>query len=72
MPQFTLVLGALADPIEKQLAEQGLSLVDQPNAQRLADAISNLFIASILTDSETTRARQRFIKKLRVEPITTK
>ena len=72
MPQFTLVLGALAATIEKQLEAQGLTLIWPPHAQTVADMITRLAIAGLLTDAEKSRICRRLIKKIRVAPIATK
>ena len=69
MNNFSLAFGALCDPIEKQLREQGLELVSPSNAQELARAITLLAIRGCLTISEVQKACKRLMKCIRVKPI---
>lgn len=58
--------GALCDPIEKQLNEQGyiISKKEVLRFQRIADAIIMLKIHSIIPDSVVSNAEQKLMKKI--------
>lgn len=63
----TLITGATATPIHKQLKAQGVKhatakLLDP--CQKDADAITRLRIRGILTESEGARATRRLIKSI--------
>lgn len=63
---ITIEFGALCDPIKKQLQDQGVSeMTGIDLLQSRADAISQLHIAGLLSDSEARRARNRLMKNLR-------
>lgn len=71
---FSLSMGALADDIEAQLHQQGLtlsSLADVDRIQRWANEISSLGIHGLLTEAERDRAGKRLIEKIRplVRPL---
>ena len=69
MSDFELVLGALANPIEKQLRKQRLKLVKPHNAQAIANAIALLGINGCLSPSEVGKARKRLMDRIHVVPI---
>ena len=62
--KWQIQFGALARPIEEQLADQKLCLPHVERFQRVADAISLLCVQGLLTDAEITRARKRLISLL--------
>lgn len=73
---FSLSMGALADDIEVQLRQQGLTLGSRSDAdriQRWANEISSLGIHGLLTEAERDRARKRLLKEIRplVRPLST-
>ena len=61
--RLALSIGALADPIKKQLKAQGidLSAKDSKALQSDVDAINRLRIRGLLTDAEGRKACQRFM-----------
>lgn len=66
---FSLSMGALADDIEVQLRQQGLTLGDRSDAdriQRWANEISSLGIHGLLTEAERDRARKRLRREIRL------
>ena len=70
--QFGITMGALADPLEEQLNNQGLTLGD--NAQRLeedATAITRCRIRGLITEGESEKARKRLMKYIKqaVKPL---
>jgi hypothetical protein len=71
--RFGLSLGALAPPIQEQLSRRGLQIEPETleRLQQNSDAITRLQICGILTEAESDRARNRFMKKLseHVRPI---
>ena len=71
---YSLSMGALSDPIEVQLQQQGLTLGSADYAQRVerwANEISGLRIHGLLTEAESDRARKRLMKEIRgqVRPL---
>lgn len=65
MPEtFTLEIGALCDPISKQLAgllpENKLAQFDAMN-----DAITTCYVHGLMSDGESDRARKRLLKKIK-------
>ena len=62
--KFSLQFGALAPKIAAQLKAQGVYLRPRAKWQEEADAITQLAIAGLLSDSEKTRARQRLIRTI--------
>lgn len=63
--KFSMRLGCLADPIEEQLNEQGLTLGENvKHSQALADCISHLYVQELLTEAEAGRARTRLCKRI--------
>lgn len=56
--------GAMCDPLEKQAEAQGVIVKDVAKWQRAADAIVDLMIFDILTDTEVYKARQRLMKRI--------
>jgi len=68
MSKVTLIMGATAPLIHKQLKEQGVKratakLLDQH--QKDADAITRLRIRGIMTETESDRANKRLFKSIR-------
>jgi hypothetical protein len=64
--KIALYFGALCEPIAKQLSEQG-HVVTKKNGrilQEFADSITMLKLHGFLTEAETHRARQRFLKRI--------
>lgn len=59
-----ITFGAMADPLRKQLEMTGIDVGTINHLQRDADAIVRLHVRGLLTDSETSRARIRVIKKI--------
>lgn len=58
-------LGALAAPIAAQLREHGYRLPKSArHLQRLADCITDLKIAGVLSDAEGLKARMRLLKQI--------
>lgn len=65
--KFGLHFSAYMPLIEDQLKEQGLKFSipeDSKRYQRYVDAVTNLRISGVLTDSESHKANQRIMKKL--------
>jgi hypothetical protein len=63
---YGISFGALSDDIEDQLLRQGFTLGDKAQkTQRCADYISYLRIHSMLTETESDRARQRLMKEIK-------
>lgn len=62
--EMHIEFGALVPPIADQLCKQGLSMLasDLKRCQKLADALSDLFVAAVLTESEIDKARSRLMK----------
>lgn len=64
MPSITLEMGALCDPISKQLA--GYAPVDKLKPlDELADALTLCYIRGIISDAEVDRSRKRLMKLTR-------
>ena len=66
--RFGVHFGALCDPIEKQLTDQGQRFEKREYAkviQAWADSITRLLINDILSESEAHRAHKRLMKKLK-------
>jgi len=67
-PKVHLSVGALARPVAEQLQGQGLYFVPGPGAlerlQSTLEALTDLYIGSILTEAEVARARQRVFRRL--------
>lgn|GEM_PF-2770377 len=63
-----IVLSALGPSIAEQVAAMGLEQTGASleSIDRMAHAITLLHIQGALTDAETTRARTRIIKKLKL------
>lgn len=59
-----ITFGALAIPIKKQLAEQGMHVPHLAMWQHHADSIAALSIVGLLSDSETHNARRRLLKRI--------
>jgi hypothetical protein len=65
MNGLKLAFGALSDPIEAQLREQGYTLADADTKfQRAADAISYLRITGYLTDSAVNSTTKKLMKSI--------
>jgi hypothetical protein len=63
--EIKLAFGAMSDPIEKQLNEQGLTLgMAAPKFERAADCIVYLRIHGYLTDSASDKARKKLMKEI--------
>ena len=63
--RFSVSVGALCDPIEDQLQRQGLTLGDAAKQiQGWANAITDLAIFELLTETERNRARRRLMKRI--------
>lgn len=62
--KFSLHFGLLSDKIAVQLIQQGLRLANARHWERRAQAISELRVLGILTDSETRKAEQRFMQRI--------
>ncbi len=65
--EFSLVLGALADPLKQQLAEQNMKFRTARDAalcQRLADSLVHVCIGHLITESVLTKARRKLINKI--------
>ena len=61
-------LGALSPSISEQLAAQGLEQTGGDRVDlldRMADAITLLYLHGYMTAGETERARKRLVKKLK-------
>ena len=56
--------GAMCDPLEKQAEAQGVIIRDVGRWQRAADAIVDLTILDILTDTEILKARKKLMSKI--------
>jgi hypothetical protein len=65
--------GALADPIEKQLSDQGLTASEKSKDEfkRLNEARLHLLFAGCITDSENDKICKKIFNKLKksVKPI---
>lgn len=67
-----IILGALADDLEKQFKKAGVQYIGKPSLdiiQRSADAISLLSIRGYLSESEARKARQRLMKEIKVKGV---
>jgi CTP:molybdopterin cytidylyltransferase MocA len=61
----TLGFGAISKPLVEQLAEQGFKLRVNPEwHQGLANSITCLSAAGMLTDGEADNARKRLLKEV--------
>jgi len=56
--------GALSDPIQKQIRQQGKRLSNARLWQDRADCITKLSVSGLLSDAETHRARGRFMRQI--------
>ncbi len=63
---LSLRFGALCDPIDKQLEEQGFyaPLRKIADCQKYADCVTLLSVSGIITESEARAARRRILKWL--------
>lgn len=63
---FLLRFGALAPDIKKQLASQGLYLppVSADRFQVLANAVTQLYIAGIISESAKVAAHKKLMKRI--------
>lgn len=66
-----ITLGAMCQSIAEQLAEQGLEQTGRSVdlLDRLAKAITLAHLHGCLTDSESTKARQRLMKMVKARKI---
>ncbi len=60
---LSLEVGALCDPISKQLAGMGTPALLE-TYDRLASAITQLHVQRLITDSEAHGARKRLMRKI--------
>lgn len=56
--------GPLADPIEKQLNEQGFTLNGDEEYQQSVDAINLLWLDNIITSTEKNKMCDRLFKRI--------
>jgi outer membrane protein assembly factor BamA len=65
-------LGAMSDTIAKQLHDQGVEQIGKSVEllDRMANAITILYLHGCLTDSETDKARKKLVKQIKVRPLT--
>jgi hypothetical protein len=63
---LSLDFGALADPIQKQLNSQGFALSekDAQRYQKIADAITLLFIQGIIPEGTTHKLEHKLIRNI--------
>lgn len=65
MGELTLAMGAISDPIAKQIEDAGLNApMDCQRLQMAADAISRLFICGYITNSMADSARKKLMKDI--------
>ena len=67
MKKIGIHFGALAPPIEEQLAEQEIIGLDQNILaiwQEAADSISFLYLHDVLTDGQRTAAHKKLMNKI--------
>lgn len=57
-------MGALADPIAKQAAEQGVEVEGVEHFQADADAITRLAVQGLITDAQKVAARKKLMKRI--------
>ncbi len=64
--EFKISMGCLADPIEKQVKDQGfeISEEDAKILQRYYDSILLLYVNSILNETETKSAQKKLMPKI--------
>lgn len=64
--QFGLHFGALADPIAKQLKDQGFKFKKEQAAffERLSNAATLCLFHGLMTDSQHEKARQKIVRKV--------
>ena len=64
--RLTLGIGAISDPIIKQLQAQGCTadVQDLARWEKFREAINRLSFAGLLSDGETEKARQRLFRKI--------
>ncbi len=61
--ELTIAMGAISDPIEKQIKDAGLNVpIDCPKFQQAADAITRLVMSGYLTPSAANTARKKLVK----------
>jgi hypothetical protein len=67
---FKIHFGVFAKSIRDQLREYGYNGKACPGLQAKADAITRLYVTSILTEGETKKARKRLYQEIKalVEP----
>lgn len=64
---YQIGFGFLSKPIHEQINDQldlGLTAEDLEEDQSLSNQVNELMIKRILTDSETSKARKRLVKKI--------
>jgi hypothetical protein len=66
MKNISIEFGALAEPIGKQLKEQGITLLksDTERFERIAYSITLLHLQDIIPDSVRDKSRQKLMKKI--------
>ena len=64
MGEIGIHFGALADPISKQLNDQGFSLGEKDNEriQKIADAVTMLHLHDIIPESIVVKAHRKVLK----------
>lgn len=69
--EIGLHFGLLADPIEKQLNEQGFTLGKDKEYEDYADSILDLWMDNILTEKEKNKCLDRLFKRItkHVKPL---
>lgn len=65
-----IVLGAMSDPISKQIADAGFVQTGKSVEvlDRIADALVLAWLHGCLSDSEYRRGQKRLIKQIKVRP----
>lgn len=66
MSMIGITIGAMADPIYKQLQKQGIKVkaLDVSHFQRAHDGIVQLRVLGCMGNSECKRIEQRFVNKI--------
>lgn len=59
-----IVFGAVCDPIDKQLREQGHPLKTASVFQKDADALTRLAVRGLLTDAQVRQARKKLLRRI--------
>lgn len=66
MTSISIEFGALAEPIRKQLKEQGITIpkFDIERFEKIAYSITFLHLQDIIPDSVRDKAREKLMKKI--------